>query len=214
MYPYGSFSPYTNRTVYGWANYSPVYSDQQMICFSPGQLEFKKEMRTLWEQHVAWTRMAIISLVFGLPDTAEVLARLLQNAPDMGNLIKPFYGAGVADIYAGLIKEHLVIASELVKAAKAGDTTAAAAAEKRWYANADQIVEFLSRLNPYFPKEEFRKMFYKHLAMTKAEAVTMLQQDYKASIKLYDQIEREALIMADILSTYLYPGSSLVNMQR
>jgi hypothetical protein len=185
-----------------------------MICFSPRQLEFKKEMRTLWEQHVAWTRMTIISLVFGLPDTDDVVARLLQNAPDMGNLIKPFYGAAVADAYSALIKEHLVIASELVKAAKAGDTAAAAAAEKRWYANADQIVEFLSRLNPYFPKEEFRKMFYKHLAMTKAEAVTMLQQDYKASIKLYDQIEREALIMADILSTYLYPGSSLVNMQR
>jgi hypothetical protein len=208
MYPNGGFSPYTNRTVYGWSNISPANTGQQLICFSPGQFEFKQAMRSLWEQHVAWTRMAITSLVFGLPDTDPVVARLLRNATDMGDALRPLYGAAAADAFSKLIKEHLVIASELVKAAKAGDSAAAASAEKRWYANADQIIELPSRLNPYFPKEEFRKMFYEHLALTKAEAVTMLQQDYKGSIQLYDRIERQALTMADLLSTYLYAGAA------
>ncbi|KWX69944.1 hypothetical protein [Paenibacillus jilunlii] len=158
-------------------------------------------MRTLWEQHVAWTIITIRSLVYGLPDIDAVLPRLLQNAQDMGDALKPFYGAAAGDAYGQLIKEHLVIAADLVKAAKAGDQAAAAAAEKKWYANGDQIVEFLSRLNPYLPKEEFRKMFYQHLALTKAEAVTLLQKDYKQSVQLYDPIEKGALAMADMLST-------------
>lgn len=103
-----------------------------------------------------------------------------------------------------MIKSHLVIASELIKAAKAGDSAAAAAAEKRWYENADQIIAFLTRLNPYFPEELFRKMFYEHLAMTKEEAVTMLNKDYNASVRIYDRLEQQALQMADILWRYLY----------
>nr|WP_209971667.1 acetylglutamate kinase [Paenibacillus eucommiae] len=157
-------------------------------------------MRLLWEQHVAWTRMTILSIVNNLPDADPVTARLLQNASDMGAILKPFYGEKNAAIYSKLIKDHLVIAADLVKAAKAGDQKAAAAAEKRWYSNADEIVEFLSRINPYIPKEEFRKMFYEHLALTKAEAVAILSKDYKESIKLYDSIEKQALEMSDILA--------------
>lgn len=158
-------------------------------------------MRLLWEQHVAWTRMAIMSIVFDLPDVSFTIARLLQNAPDMGNLIKPFYGEKLAAKYSSLIKDHLVIAVDLVKAAKAGNQQAAKEAERKWYANADEIVDFWSSINPYFPREEFKKMFYEHLALTKSEAVTMLNKEFKASIELYDKVEMGALTMADILTT-------------
>lgn len=199
MYSYGGFGPSANRTSYAWPNMAPANAGQ-VICLTKAQIEFKNHMRLLWEQHVAWTRMAITSLVFGLPDTDVVLARLLQNPTDMGNALKPFYGESIANAYANLIKEHLLIAADLVKAAKAGDTNAVAAAEKKWFANADQIVEFLARINPYFPKEAFRQMFYSHLALVKAEAVSMLNKDYKMSVQLYDRIEREALMMADMIS--------------
>ncbi|KWX79327.1 acetylglutamate kinase [Paenibacillus riograndensis] len=179
----------------------PVYAEAAPECFSRAQVNLILHMRTLWEQHVAWTRMVIRSIVFDLPDTEVTVARLLQNGPDMGDALKPFYGAAAGDAYGQLIKEHLVIAADLVKAAKAGDQAAAAATEKKWYANGDQIVEFLSRLNPYLPKEDFRKMFYQHLALTKAEAVTLLQKDYKQSVQLYDAIEKGALVMADMIST-------------
>lgn len=53
--------------------------------------------RSLWEEHVAWTRMAIISLVFNLPDVNFVVARLLKNATDMGEMIRPLYGDAAAN---------------------------------------------------------------------------------------------------------------------
>ncbi|MCW9132337.1 acetylglutamate kinase [Bacillus paramycoides] len=160
----------------------------------------KGYMRSLWEQHVAWTRLAIISIIFNLPDVNATVDRLLQNATHMGLSLEPFYGENAVKKYSALIKDHLVIAADLVKAAKAGDQNAAAAIEKKWYTNGDEIVEFLNSINPYIEKEEFRKMFYEHLALTKAEALAILNKDYDAGIKLYDKIEKEALEMADTIT--------------
>src|SRR5690606_32211399 len=45
-------------------------------CISQAAVDYKNDMRSLWEEHVAWTRMAIISLTFKLPDVEFVLARV------------------------------------------------------------------------------------------------------------------------------------------
>jgi len=42
--------------------------------------------------------MTIISIVFGLPDLPFVQERLLQNATDLGNCLRPFYGDQIAEI--------------------------------------------------------------------------------------------------------------------
>ncbi|WP_438318981.1 acetylglutamate kinase [Sporosarcina sp. FA9] len=178
---------------YGYCRY--CYS-----CISKTEVGLKNHMRLIWEQHIAWTRMTIMGLVFNLPDIDFVTARLLQNATDNGNAIRPFYGDQIAEMYESLIKEHLVLAANLVKAAKAGDQKAVADTDKKWHANADRIAEFLNRINPYIPENEFKKMMYDHLGLTKAEAVLMLQKDYKSSIDTYDKIETQALEMADMIS--------------
>lgn len=157
--------------------------------------------RLLWMEHVNWTRMTIISIVFGLPDLPFVQERLLRNATDLGNCLRPFYGDQIADRYAELIKEHLVIAAELVTAAVKGDATTAAAKEKEWYRNADDIAAFLSSINPCLSKEEVQKMFYSHLALTKNEAVTMIQKNYQQDIDIFDDIEAEALAMSDMIAS-------------
>ncbi|WP_438824343.1 LysM peptidoglycan-binding domain-containing protein [Bacillus sp. JJ1533] len=177
-------------------------------CISQAELDYRNDMRSLWEEHVAWTRMAIISLIFKLPDIDFVLKRLLRNATDMGNMIRRLYGYAAATTYGNLIKEHLLIAADLVKAALAGDQQAAATAEKNWYQNADEIARFLSRGNPYISEETFRKMFYLHLDLTKQEAVFMINKDYQKDIDVYDKIEKEAREMADTISdamVLLYP---------
>src|SRR5690606_18352440 len=110
---------------------------------------------------VYWTRMTILSLVFNLPDKDFVIARLLKNADDNGNIIRPYYGDRLANQYAQLIKDHLAIAADLVNAAIKGDSAKVASIDKKWHQNADMIVAFLSSINPYFPKEEFKNMFYR-----------------------------------------------------
>lgn len=157
-------------------------------------------LRLLWEQHVYWTRMFILSTAFGLPDAEPVTDRLLRNPGDFGAALKPFYGEDKALTFAKLLTDHLTVAAELVKAAKAGDTAAANNAEKRWYGNADDIAVFLGRANRFWSAQEWRKMMYDHLAMTKAEAVDILTKKYADGIKAFTDIERQALMMADTMT--------------
>jgi hypothetical protein len=158
------------------------------------------EIRMLWEQHGIWTRSAITSLALDLPDVDFVLKRLLQNPKDFGQALRPFYGELIASKFSDLLTSHLVIAAELVKASKAGDEKSAAEAEKQWYANADEIAAFLGSINPYWSQEDWRKMLHEHLALVKAEAVAMLTKDFEAGIEVYDEIERQALEMADVMA--------------
>lgn len=178
---------------------SPLHS-QGGRCISQREVDYRNDMRSLWEEHVAWTRMAIISLTFNLPDIEFVLKRLLKNATDMGNMIRRLYGDTVAKTYSTLIQEHLLIAADLVKAAIAGDEKAANEAERKWFENADQIATFLYSVNPFLTEEAVREMFYTHLRLTKEEAVSMINKDYQKDIDVYDEIEKQARQMADMIS--------------
>ncbi|WP_242851653.1 acetylglutamate kinase [Clostridium botulinum] len=171
-----------------------------MFRVTESEMPLRDTMRMLWEQHSVWTRLAIMSIVAGSPDEDLVVARLLRNPKDFEAALRPFYGDKVAAEFSKLLTSHLVIAAELVKASKAGNTNAAADAEKRWYENADQIAELLSRINPYLHLETWKAMLHEHLALVKAEAVAMLTSDYKRSISIYDEIEAQALEMADTMA--------------
>lgn len=176
------------------------FNNNQQRCISTNEANYMAMNRLLWLEHVNWTRMTIISIVFQLPDFPFVEQRLLQNATDLGNCLRPFYGDQIADHYAKLIKEHLVLAAELVTAAAKGDASTAAAKEKAWYKNADEIALFLSSINPYLSKDDLQKMLYKHLELTKHEAVTMIQKNYKEDVAVFDEIEAEALAMSDMIA--------------
>ncbi len=158
-------------------------------------------MRKLWEDHITWTRLAIISLVAGTPDTDATVQRLLQNQSDIGNAIKPFYGEEAGNHLTALLKDHILIAADLVSAAKADDTVKFDDANARWYANADDIAAFLSGANPdNWPLDEMRSMMHGHLDLTLAEAVARLHADWDGDVAAYDEIHAQILEMADMLS--------------
>lgn len=175
----------------------PLKFGRSTECISPQEAELMGDMRSLWEEHIAWTRMTMISLIFNLPDADEVITRLLQNATDMGDALAAYYGPQIGKAYGDLVREHLTIAADLVNAAIAGDQQATMTAENNWYRNADEIISFWSSINPYLSEEEVRKMFYTHLELTKTEAILMIQKEFEKDIQVYDQIQEQALGMAD-----------------
>ncbi len=162
---------------------------------------FHDAMRKLWEDHITWTRLAIVSLSNDLSDTQPTVDRLLQNQADIGDAIKPFYGEAAGDQLTALLKDHILIAAEIIQDAKAGDTAGQNDAITRWYANADAIAEFLHSANPQnWPLDEMKAMMREHLDLTLQEAVDSLTGDHAGSIAAYDQIHLQALAMADMLS--------------
>ena len=169
---------------------------------SSAELRFRSDMRKLWEDHITWTRLAIISLTTGSPDTQATVGRLLRNQTDIGNAIKPFYGKAAGTALTGLLRQHILIAADVIAAAKAGDQAKLADAQARWEANADQIATFLSRANPHAWKlGEMKAMMREHLKLTTNEAVARLTGNWSADVAAYDAVHRQALHMADMLST-------------
>jgi hypothetical protein len=84
-------------------------------------------MRKLWEDHITWTRLAIVSFAAGGADLQATETRLLRNQTDIGNAIKPFYGDDAGNKLTALLKEHIMGAVDLLAAAKAGDQPKVAA---------------------------------------------------------------------------------------
>lgn len=162
---------------------------------------FHDEMRKLWEDHITWTRLVIVSIANNLPDTDPTVQRLLQNQVDIGDAIQPYYGEAAGDQLTALLRDHILIAAEILQAAKSGDTAAQQDAIARWYANADDIAEFLHAANPEnWPLHETKMMMREHLDLTLQEAVAYLTGDHTASIAAYDEIHIQILGMADMLS--------------
>ncbi|HET6646701.1 MAG TPA: hypothetical protein VFH01_05195 [Pyrinomonadaceae bacterium] len=164
-------------------------------------MAFQDAMRKLWEDHITWTRVFIISAAADLPDKAAATERLLQNQVDVGNAIKPYYGDAAGNQLTTLLKEHITTAAEVVSAAKAGDKAKQDDATKRWFTNADQIADFLSKANPKsWPQAEMRKMMRDHLSLTTEEVVARLQGNWATDIAAYDKVHEQILHMADMLS--------------
>ncbi len=162
--------------------------------------ELMNFFRMLWGQHANWTILAMLGMIHELPEAELILQRLLRNAVDFGNAFRTFYGDEAAQSIEELFTEHLTIASELIQAAMAGDTNAAADAEQRWYENATQIAEFLGGINPYWSTEDWSAMMNEHLELLQNSITAMLNQNYEESIDGIDDIEAQAMEMADMMA--------------
>jgi len=157
-------------------------------------------MRKLWEDHITYTRNYIISALADLPDADAVAARLLRNQDDIGNAIKPYYGDAAGQKLTALLRDHITIATEVVKAAKAGNSTQLTTAQTKWSANGKDIAAFLSGANPNWPKKDLEDMLQKHLDLTTGEVVGRLKKDWASDIASYDEGHTHMLMFADTLT--------------
>jgi plastocyanin len=161
----------------------------------------QRDMRQLWDDHVFWTRLVIVSVAANLPDLPAATDRLLQNQVDIGNAIKPYYGEAAGQKLTALLQEHIRIVAGLLVAAKAGDAAKTNDAKLRWYSNGDDIAVFLSGANPRnWPLGTMKAMMRKHLDTTLAEATARMNGDWKTDITAFDAARAHVLMMADALS--------------
>jgi hypothetical protein len=163
--------------------------------------DLRADLRSLWDGHVAWTRMYAASAIADLPNKDATAERLLKNQADLGSSIEPFYGEAAAAKLTALLKSHVTIATQIIDAAKAGDDAKKQEVAKRWHANADEIATFLSEANPKnWPLEDMKKMMREHLELTAEEVAAHLAKDWKGDIAAYEKAHDQILKMADMLA--------------
>jgi hypothetical protein len=164
------------------------------------ELGLRRDMRKLWEDHVTWTRLAIISLTTDSPDTQATVGRLLRNQTDIGNAVKPFYGRAAGNTLTRQLRRHILIAADLIGAARAGDQAKVADAQARWAKNGNDIAAVLASANPNWRLARMQAELRTHLKLTTAEVLARLQGRWAADVAAYERIHRHALHLADLLS--------------
>jgi hypothetical protein len=102
---------------------------------SAPELRFHDQMRKLWEDHITWTRLAIVSFTADNPDLQPTLDRLLRNQQEIGDAIRPFYGRAAGNALTKLLQDHINGAVDVLVAARSGDQQAFADAKGAWYSN-------------------------------------------------------------------------------
>ena len=134
------------------------------------------------------------------PDAQAAAARLMKNQEDIGKAVAAYYGAAAGQQLTTLLKEHISIAVDLVKAAKAGDKNTQQQADTRWQQNAVQIADFLSKANPHWPRATLVDMMKMHLSTTTSEVVARLNKNWDQDVRAFDEVYTHILKMSDALA--------------
>lgn len=165
--------------------------------------DLNNRMRLLWEQHIYWTRMLLISIAGDLNDINAVKDRLMRNPLDMANLFAEFVSNEEANRLEMLLRQHLQIGGDLMVALKNQNRPLAEQLNRQWYMNADEIALALANMNSNYDKEQIRQMLNRHLEMLARIIVERLAGNYQADIDVFDVMEMEILKLADYLAAGL-----------
>ena len=174
----------------------PNYNQNNNYWVSRNEVRLLEQMNLVWEQHIMWTRMLLISIAENLKDLEATQTRLLRNPKDIADVFRQYYGNNIASEIQRLLTEHLVIGKDLIVALKNKNQEQANTLNTKWYQNADRMAEAFSSINPFYLKEEIRKMLYEHLRLTTEEVNARLRADYVADINAYDMVQKEILKMS------------------
>jgi len=159
---------------------------------------FREQWRELWEDHVWYTREAIIGILDDAPWTNQTVERLLEVAVDTREALRPYYGSQADTFYPALVS-HFTIAAQIVQGVR--DGTDVTSLLNDWYANARDLSEIMNSMNPQFwEADEVFAMWSEHLNLTVQEATQQFNGQYSESVATFDMIDDQGLEMADMFS--------------
>lgn len=187
-----------NANLYN--NIYPNYNQNSSYLISINQVQLLTQMNLVWEQHIMWTRMLLISIAENLKDLDATQVRLLRNPRDIASIFRRYYGVVVANKIQQLLTEHLTIGKDLIVALKNKKQEQITQLNAKWYQNADKMAEAFSSINQFYQKEEVRKILYEHLRLTTNEINNRLQGKYAEDINSFDMVQKEILKMSQFFA--------------
>lgn len=160
---------------------------------------FRNLSENVWNSHVFYTRNAILSILSGTEDLDDAVDRLMRNQDDIGMLMEPHYGEDTVEQFVDLLKKHISIAGELVKAAKNNEDLVPW--QTAWKENGDAIVSFMSTVNPAnWSRTIIAPLWSQHMNLTVRSVISRLNKDWANDIASCDSNIECIRELADIFA--------------
>lgn len=166
------------------------------------EVKLKITMIKLWEDHAIWTRMFIVDLLSNSPSIDNTANRLLKNQEAIGSCIKSFFGDTAGDTLTSLLKDHVTITADLLKAIKTEDVTRSTTLETDVVTNTENIAIFFATINPCYSRDELIEMLDTNLILVKYQFIARMNGDYNADVMYFDMSIHHILMISD----YLFKG--------
>jgi len=148
--------------MYNLNEYYRNYNNYSNSCISTNQVDLLENMNLVWQQHIMWTRMLLISIAENLGDLKATQTRLLQNPKDIANIFRKYYGNNIANMIEALITQHLEIGEKLIVALKNNNQQLATDLNNQWYRNADEIAKEAERVKNAYESAEATRAINGH----------------------------------------------------
>jgi hypothetical protein len=154
--------------------------------------------RELWIGHIFWIRnvsFATLNNNDAAAKTAE--QQVFTNARSIAGTIEPFYGAGAKDSFFKLLAGHYGAVKAYLVATADGNRTAQATATESITSNAEDIAVFLSKANPYLPKDELNSVLLVHGAHHIQQILELKDRKYDSEARTWEDMKNHIYQIAD-----------------
>jgi hypothetical protein len=140
---------------------------------------FKLKSRTLWNDHISYTRNAIISNIANLGDTTDIAGRLFKNQEDIGEFISPYYSSEQVSKLVTLLSQHIALAIDVINDIEGS--------LDKWRLNGTEIVDHMYSMNrAFWPVAITQPLWNRHMFYTNEQIVARKEQNWVRDILGYD----------------------------
>jgi len=165
---------------------------------SPKTLEAASSLRDLWLGHIFWVRNVSVA-AFDKNDAATKSAeqQAVANAQAIAASIEPFYGAAAKDGFFKLLAGHYGAVKAYLVATVAGDAAGQGTATQSLTSNAEEIAIFLSKANPYLPKDAVQGLLLAHGGHHIRQIQQLKDRKYEAEAQTWEEMKKHVYQIAD-----------------
>ena len=170
----------------------------------PQVAETKQALRDLWVGHIFWVRHVVLNNATHNPaarDAAE--EEVLANSKQIAHTMTPFYGDAAAETFYSLLDLNYNAVKAYSEATVEGNRPRQEAALARLEANADDLADFLSHVNPYLQKDLVRGLIAAHSAHHILQINQCKDKEYAHLGATWPMMRQHVYVIADTLTTAL-----------
>jgi len=155
-------------------------------------------LRELWLGHIFWVRNVSIAAI-DKNDSAVKSAeqQAVSNAKAIAASIEPFYGAAAEQGFFKLLAGHYRAVKAYLVATVAANATAQATTTQALTSNAEEIAVFLSKANPYLPKDAVQGLLLAHGGHHIQQIQQLKARQYEAEAQTWEEMKKHVYQIAD-----------------
>jgi len=161
-------------------------------------IQIAESLRELWLGHIFWVRNVSIAAI-DRNDLAGKVAeqQAVANAKAIAASIEPFYGAPAKESFFKLLAGHYGAVKAYLDATVAGEPVAQGRATQTITSNAEEIAIFLSKANPYLPKDAVNALLLAHGSHHIQQIQQLKGRQYEAEAQTWEEMKNHVYQIAN-----------------